>query len=65
MHSPYDDENATKLPHHRNEEGPVFNEGYRAQAAGKSMVRDNPYCDADNRYWEWRSGYCQAFKDSN
>lgn len=43
----------------------ILNQGYLAQMAGKNMVRDNPYDQATNDYWIWRSGYVQAFKDSN
>lgn len=43
----------------------VINEGYAAQARGKNLVNDNPYNADDPRYWEWRKGYLEAFKDSN
>lgn len=43
----------------------VANEGYSAQAAGKDMVRDNPYPSDDANHWTWRAGFIEAFADSN
>lgn len=42
----------------------VKDEGYRAQADGKSM-QDNYYPSSDPKHWLWRAGYLEAFKDSN
>lgn len=42
----------------------VFNEGYRAQAQGKDLVKDNPH-QTSSLHWVWRAGFLQAFKDSN
>jgi hypothetical protein len=47
------------------EDEATFNEGYRAQAAGKNMVSDNPHPTGDPKHWTWRRGFLQAFKDSN
>lgn len=41
------------------------NEGYRAQAQGKVMTLDNPYRVGDPRHNEWRSGFIDAWNDSN
>lgn len=42
-----------------------FQEGYQAQMQGKDMVKDNPYDCGDNKHWEWRKGFIQAFMDSH
>ena len=39
------------------------NEGYKARAEGKDMVKDNPYPSSDDQHWKWRAGYLEAFKD--
>lgn len=43
----------------------IKDEGYQAQAAGRSLVADNPYSGVDPRHWLWRSGFLEAFRDSN
>ena len=40
-------------------------DGYRAQAAGKHMVEDNPHHIDHHLHWEWRTGFIEAFKDSH
>lgn len=42
----------------------VFNEGYRAQAAGGKLA-DNPYPPSESQHWDWRKGFLEAFMDSN
>jgi hypothetical protein len=42
----------------------VFNQGYRAQAQGKDLVRDNPYPSSEANHWTWRKGFLQAHMDS-
>lgn len=43
----------------------IKDEGYRAQAAGKTL-QDNPYLPIDStNHWNWRAGFLEAFKDSH
>jgi len=42
----------------------IKNEGYKAQAAGKSLS-NNPYPVIDAKHWLWRAGWVEAFRDSN
>jgi ribosome modulation factor len=42
----------------------VENEGYRAQAAGKSL-QENPHPQDTPSYWAWHKGWHEARKDSH
>jgi hypothetical protein len=44
---------------------PEFTAGYNAQVQNKNLVQDNPHEHGTPDYWEWRSGYLQAFNDSH
>ncbi len=43
----------------------IKDDGYKAHVSGKDMSSNNPYSEDDCRYWVWRSGYLEAFKDAN
>lgn len=47
------------------EQQAIKDTGYRAQAQGKDMVKDNPYPSTDPEHWLWRKGFVEAHYDSN
>lgn len=58
-------EEQSQEPKTREDDESIVNSGYRAQAQGKSMTKDNPYISSDPRHFQWRKGFLQAHMDSN
>lgn len=58
-------QNALNSSHTAEEQQAIKDAGYKAQAEGKDMVKDNPYQSSDPQHWLWRKGFIEAHQDSN
>lgn len=47
------------------EEQKIKDEGYTAFSQEKNFANDNPYPAEDQKHWQWRAGYLDAFKEAN